>query len=191
MRTVTGFRTLALAPDTWPEFAALVDRDGGVWGGCWCMGFHPEGFGDSARANRDRKQQRVEAGSAHAALVFDGDQCVGWCQYGPVDELTRIKRKRPYEAGSAGEPPPDWRITCFYVGKGWRRRGVAATALRGALSLVGDAGGGRVESFPELADGRKVSGSFLHNATVELFEAHGFERVRPLGKRHWLVVRTV
>ena len=52
-------------------------------------------------------------------------------------------------------------------------------------------GGGVVESFPEAADGRKVSSSFLHNGTLALFESRGFERVRPLGKNHWLVRRTV
>ena len=33
-----------------------------------------------------------------------------------------------------------------------------------------------MESFPEDVEGRKVSGSFLHNATLALFEQQGFER---------------
>ena len=33
------------APETWDDFAALVEVNNGVWGGCWCMGFHPEGVG--------------------------------------------------------------------------------------------------------------------------------------------------
>jgi hypothetical protein len=35
---------------TWADFAALVERQGGVWGGCWCMGFHPEGVGPRPHA---------------------------------------------------------------------------------------------------------------------------------------------
>ena len=31
--------------ETWDDFAALVEANNGVWGGCWCMGFHPEGVG--------------------------------------------------------------------------------------------------------------------------------------------------
>ena len=34
-----------LTPETWDDFAALVEASNGVWGGCWCMGFHPEGVG--------------------------------------------------------------------------------------------------------------------------------------------------
>jgi hypothetical protein len=38
---------------------------------------------------------------------------------------------------------------------------------------------------------RSVSGSFLHNATVSLFERHGFERTRRLGKNRRVVARDV
>ncbi len=48
-----------------------------------------------------------------------------------------------------------------------------------------------VESYPEDAAGRKVSGSFLYNATVALFECHGFQRMRQIGKHHWVVRRFV
>jgi hypothetical protein len=34
-----------LDESTWPAFAALVERNNGIFGGCWCMGFHPEGVG--------------------------------------------------------------------------------------------------------------------------------------------------
>jgi len=39
--------------------------------------------------------------------------------------------------------------------------------------------------------GRSVSGSFLYNVTVSMFEQQGFRRVRRLGKNHWLVTKTV
>jgi ribosomal protein S18 acetylase RimI-like enzyme len=179
---------------TWPDFARLVEANGGVWGGCWCMAFHPEGVGrtKSPAQNRAEKEQRVLEGRAHAALVFDGPLCVGWCQYGPVDELPLIKRRRAYLQGAAeGAVAPDWRITCFYVDRGCRRRGVAFRALGGALEQIARAGGGTVESYPERVEDRSVSGSFLHNGTLAMFERLGFERTRPIGKHHWVVTKVV
>ena len=81
---MTTFAVRALDASKWPGFAALVEANGGVWGGCWCMGFHPEGTprGRTAEENRALKEARVRAGTAHAALVYDGNECVGWCQYG-------------------------------------------------------------------------------------------------------------
>jgi GNAT superfamily N-acetyltransferase len=184
--------TAPLTTSTWPDFAALVERNNGVWGGCWCMGFHPEGVTDHDRTperNRADKECRVSEGRAHAALVYDGDRCVGWCQFGSPDELSRIKSRRAYEQGVSDLPT--WRITCFYVDKGHRGEGVAAAALPGALDQIALLGGGTVESYPEDTSGRKVSGSFLHNATLGMFEQQGFERDRKIGKNRWVVRRVV
>src|SRR3954465_8385563 len=147
------------------------------------------------RAHEDRGAEPVReggsspGGAAHAALVYDGARCVGWCQFGPPDELPRIKRRRAYLDGLIALP--DWRITCFFVDREYRRSGVAATALTGALDEIARLAGGTVESYPEDTEGRSVSGSFLNNGTVSMFESHGFERTRRLGKHHWVVTRVV
>ena len=123
---MAGYETKPLDVTTWPAFAELVERHNGVWGGCWCIGFHSEG-GERGTDHRAKKELRVRNGEAHAALVFDGERCVGWCQFGS----------------------------------------------------------------PEDVDGRKVSSSFLYNATLAMFEAEGFTRVRQLGKNSWLVSKRV
>ncbi len=69
-------------------------------------------------------------GRAHAALVFDGAQCVGWCQVGSAEELPRIKHQKAYRDGL--HELPDWRITCFFVGRTHRHGGVASVALAGS-----------------------------------------------------------
>ena len=187
-----GFRVRPLDQTTWPHFAKLVERHNGVWGGCWCMAFHEEGVGrqKSVAQNRSEKERRVREGRAHAALVYDGSTCVGWCQFGPADELPRIKHRREYLAGVSALP--DWRITCFFVHSEYRRRGVAAAALEGALQEIARLGGGTVESYPEDLDGRcSVSASFLHNGTLAMFESLGFTKSRRLGKHHWVVTKVV
>ena len=67
----------------------------------------------------------------------------------------------------------------------------AVVALAGALSEMARLGGGTVESYPEAVAARTVSGSFLYNSTLALFEGQGFQRVRRLGKNHWVVTRVV
>jgi GNAT superfamily N-acetyltransferase len=170
---------------TWPAFAELAERNNGVFGGCWCMGFHPEA-GQAGTSHRVVKEERVRTGRAHAALVFDGDGAAqGWCQYGSPAELSRIKHRREYEKDAP--PPPDWRITCFYTDKRHRGEGIARVALGGALDQIALAGGGLVEAISEVTAGRQAPGRFLFSATVELFEEHGFTRVRQVGKHAWIV----
>jgi GNAT superfamily N-acetyltransferase len=188
---LTGFHVKTLSEATWPDFARLVERHNGVWGGCWCMSFHAEGVGrhKTASQNRSEKERRVREDRAHAALVYDGPNCVGWCQFGMTEELPRIKNKRVYLDGLTDLP--DWRITCFFVDREYRGKGIAAAALKGALQEIARLGGGVVESYPEDVEGRSVSASFLHNVTVAMFEREGFRRTRRIGKNTWVVSKVV
>jgi GNAT superfamily N-acetyltransferase len=187
-RRSASFVVKPLSAATWADFAALVERHHGVWSGCWCMEFHPEGKARGPQ-RREQKEARVRRGQAHAALVYDGAVCIGWCQFGSPAELPRIKHLRIYTQGQ-GELP-DWRITCFFVDKDYRGKGVCSAALAGALDEIARLGGGRVESSPEDVADRKVSGSFLYNSRLNMFEQQGFQRLRPLGKHHWLVAKMV
>jgi GNAT superfamily N-acetyltransferase len=176
---------------TWEAFAELVERNNGVFGGCWCMGGYPEGLSRTDPGeNRANKQRRVREGRAHAVLVFDEQgRAQGWCQYGDPEELVRVKHRRAYEQ----EPPPrpDWRIQCFYVDPRHRGQGIARAALEGALQQIAELGGGLVEAISEVTSGRQAPGRFLFSATVELFEQYGFSRGRQLGKHAYLVSRLI
>ena len=175
---------------TWDAFAELVERNKGIFGGCWCLGFHPEGRERGVSYRRAAKEDRVRTGRAHAALVLDEHGAAqGWAQYGSPEELPNIKNRRMYDK----EPPPvpDWRITCVYVDPKHRGQGIARAAVEGALDLIGVAGGGLVEAISEVTDGRSAQGRFLFSATVELYDDLGFTRVRPVGKHAWIVSRVV
>jgi GNAT superfamily N-acetyltransferase len=184
-----------LDASTWDAFADLAERHNGVWGGCWCTWFHTfeAEKTHTVEGNRALKEQLVRDGRAHAALVFDGEVAVGWCEYGTPAELPNINHRKEYEKAreQAQEPAPDVRITCFFVDKRYRRQGVSAFALRGALDLIALDGGGTVEAYPQDTDGKKITASFLYSGTRALFEKNGFAYLRPKGKNHCVMSRTV
>ena len=188
---MTPYTTQALNTATWPDFARLVEANNGVWGGCWCTWYHGERDAacDSPAMRRETKEQLVREGRAHASLVFDGAQCVGWCQFGAPAELPRLHNSRAYLATRPALP--DWRITCFFSGKGYRGKGVVYAALQGALEQIAQLGGGRVEGYPEDIEGRKASPAFLFNGSLSTFERLGFERERLIGKHKWVVSKTL
>lgn len=188
----SGYRIESLGPETWQAFADLAERHNGVWGGCWCTWFHrlagePKRTADG---NRAHKQELVKDDRAHAALVFDGDEAVAWCQYGTVDELPNIHHRKEWEQTVVVRP--DYRITCLFVDRRYRRKGVAATAVQGALALISAAGGGLVESYPhDLPPGKKASASHLYNATRSMYERLGFTYSRPKGQGNCVMVMSV
>ena len=152
------------------------------------MAFHADGKAPGAH-RRDAKEQRVCHGNAHAALVYSGAVCIGWCQFGTPEELPRIKHLRIYSG--ANLPLPQWRITCLFVDKSYRGQGVSSFALQGALREIALLGGGTVESYPQDVAGHSVSASFLYNSRLSTFERLGFQRIRRLGKHHWVVATQV
>lgn len=184
------YETRPLTPETWPDFAALVEASNGVWGGCWCIGFHPDGFQGTPAANREAKLAHVEDRTVHQILVYLDGACVGWCQYGPPAEVASIKNPKAYEKDLVDLP--DWRIGCVFTASRHRRHGVARAGLAAALSAISQAGGGTVEAYPEQVDGREPQrGAYLHTGPESLFEEFGFTRDRRIAKWRWVMRATV
>ena len=181
----------SLDASTWDAFARLAEKHNGMgFGGCWCTWFHSRVGRPEGEKGRPWKERLVREGDAHAALVFDGDAAVAWCQYGSPDELPNIHHRKDYEANRT-EELPDYRLTCIFVDRDYRGTGVPGVALRGALDLIAKEGGGVVEGYPhDLKDGEKMRSQFLYNTTRSLCEQTGFSYDRPKGQKN-CVMRTV
>ena len=134
-RQLSEYLVRPLEPDTWDGFAGLAERHNGVFGGCWCTWFHTMSADKerSYEANRSLKRRFVNEGRAHAVLVYDGEEAVARCQCGSPEELPNIYHRKQYEA--VLDVLPDYRITCIFVDKRYRRQGLSAVALQGALEL--------------------------------------------------------
>ena len=113
---------------------------------------------------------------------------MAWCEYGSPDELPNIYPKE-YIAGL--DKAPDYRLTCLFVDRNYRWKGVAALALTGALDLIAKAGSGVVEAYRQDTLGKRTSGTFLYNGTRSLFEKAGFRYERSKGKNPCVMRRTV
>jgi hypothetical protein len=138
--------------------------------------------------NQAEQRALVDAGRAHGILVYNDREPIGWCQFGPAEELplpgaTHLDRRIPSLGAGVR-----WRITCFVTVFGWRRRGVATTALRSALQAIPEHGGGLVEAYPTLTPRNP---NWAHAGTVSLFEREGFGIVGRPSKKYVVMQREV
>ena len=131
-----------LDASTWDTFAELVERNNGVYGGCWCIGYHPE-CAEKGINYRDAKEDRVRTGRAHAALVIDENGAAqGWCQYGSPEELPGIKHSvsttRTLHPGRIGGSPASSSTRGIAVeaspGRAWRGRSTRSPVSAAASS---------------------------------------------------------
>lgn len=173
------FTIRELGPGTWPDLATVLEKHNGVWGGCWCVVLHDtkgKGTG-STSGNRALKKKLVMEDKSHSALVYDGQDVVGWCLFGPPAEVPG--RMSAY--GRLGLAQPDWRIPCFFVDRDRRKEGVARAALEGALKMIAKKGGGVVDAYPLDIHGKPYQSSFLSTGTSTMFARAGFRPIAKLG----------
>jgi ribosomal protein S18 acetylase RimI-like enzyme len=192
------YLTKELSSRTWKDFEKLFLKksDGG---GCWCMIFQRPGpLTKSARGkltgeqraarNRQDKKDLVVKRRSHGILVYSDGAPVGWCQYGPKEELPRVDAGRIYTKLSLDNGGKRlWRITCFWVDRKHRNCGVATIALKAVLSSMRKKGGGLVEAYPATLKGFPADWFGI----LSMFRKEGFEVVAPFGKSNVLVRRTI
>lgn len=151
------YTTRELSIDTWPHFVRLFSQGGG-WDFCGCMvyqrGSHLSGKEFRSRTvaqerNLQDKKDLLANGQAHGILVYDDEnEPIGWCAFGPVEELPIGGRATSYAWARPHDLVSDWRIPCFVTHKRHRGKGVANLALASALESIQRQGGGWVEATP-------------------------------------------
>ncbi len=190
-----AYTTRELSPRTLPDFERLATKQGG----CWCMFYQrprPVGRGLSSeerkKINRKDKETLVRQGRSHAILVYEGKDPVGWCQYGPKDELPRIDAGRSYrKVKPPGGAEKLWRITCFFVDRDYRGKGVSKIALKAALESIKEQGGGIVEAYPVVSKKMAAVPEWRWFGTPSMFRKQGFRTVAPLGTSGVLMRKTI
>ena len=96
-------------------------------------------------ANQAAFCELVKSGPLPGLLAFDGDLAAGWCQLTPraalpwLDRTWRLKRV---------DDVPVWSLSCFYVRKGYRKRGVTSALIAAALDVAKRAGAPALEAYP-------------------------------------------
>jgi GNAT superfamily N-acetyltransferase len=161
-----------LTPALWPALEDLFGEHGAC-NGCWCMYWR---IGSAYRrrprqANKAAFREVVERGPPPGLLAFDSAVAVGWCQLTPRDALPWLDRTWRLKRV---DDLPVWSLSCLYVRKGRRRRGVTSAIIAGALQAAQRAGAPALEAYPLDAD---VSPSASGTGYASTFARAGFETV--------------
>jgi GNAT superfamily N-acetyltransferase len=163
-----------LTPEVWP---ALEDLFGaaGASNGCWCMYWRigPAYRGRSRDENKVALRDLVEQGPPPGLLAFDGDLAVGWCQLTPRASLAWLAG-RPW--AQLGDELHAWSISCFYVRKRYRHRGVTAALITAALEVAKRSNAPAVEAYP-VDTAMPKSTTNLYTGTASTFRKLGFTTV--------------
>ena len=181
-------RVEAVASVPWEDVSQVFATRGDP-ARCWCQYFklpnrEYETATPDACAGMLREQTQARSPGPGVIAYLDGEP-VGWCAVEPKPAYSRLQRARVVTEGSRQEPhdPSVWAVTCFVVRVGYRRRGVAAALLRGAVAQARGAGARVVEGYPvDLELRPKAPSAELYHGTTSLFAGAGFVEVARVRK---------
>lgn len=165
-----------LTADRWDDFARLFGPRGAC-GGCWCM-FWRLRRADFERqkgdANRDAMHELVRSGTEPGLLAYHGGAPVGWVAVARREQypaLARSRILRPIDA------TPVWSVSCLFVARAYRNRGVSVRLLRAAVDFVRAKGGDVVEGYPVEPRAGAVAPAFAWTGLAAAFRKAGFHEV--------------
>jgi len=174
-----------LTRDTWPSLETLFAANKTV-GGCWCVWFMrgaAEVDANWGAGNKAFLYEKVRAAEPLGVLALDDDRPLGWVAVAPRTTYPRLDRSKV----TASDVPDAWSVTCFFVHRDARGRGLARTLLDAGVDFARERGARVVEGHPVDTEGaRKVSGDLYHG-TLDMFRAAGFSLVARRGTRRALV----
>jgi len=164
-----------LTQKLWRDFEILFG-DNGACGGCWCMHWKLRGKAfDENKGDRARQMQKsiVDSKQVPGLIAYSDGYPVGWIAVEPRSEYPKLAHSRVLTPVDDQEV---WSVTCFFVEKTNRKKGIAVELLRAAISYVGSQGGKIIEGYP--VDSKKEEPApFVFTGTASAFVKAGFKEV--------------
>lgn len=177
-----------LTPSRWRDLEKLFGQRGAC-GGCWCMWWRLAGRDFSrgkGAGNRTEFRRLVAMGPPPGLLAYVDGEPVGWCAFAPREQYARLKRSRVLKPI---DDRPAWSVTCFYVARPHRGRGVTVRLLRAAAAHARKRGARILEGYPTDTRGRRSADVWVYTGLLPAFRKAGFQEVarcsrsRPIMRR--------
>lgn len=173
---LTRLQFRPLTPSRWPDLVRLFGERGAC-GGCWCMWWRlPRSrFVQQKGAGNKRAFKRiVDAGETPGLLAYRGGEPIGWCALAPRETYPRLERSRILKRVNA---EPVWSVSCFFVARPFRRRGVTVALLQAAVRYARARGARVVEGYPVEPRRGPMPDAFAWTGTASAFRRAGFVEV--------------
>lgn len=175
--------------ERWPDFATLFGEKGAC-GGCWCMLWRltrKEFERQKGAANRQSMKTIVESGEIPGLLAYSEKQPVAWCSVAPRQRFPALERSRVLKKI---DDEPVWSISCFFIHKDFRKKGLSVRILEAVITYVKKQGGKIVEGYPVEPKKGKTADVFAWTGLASFFKKAGFvecarrSETRPIMRFH-------
>jgi GNAT superfamily N-acetyltransferase len=160
----------------WADVKELFGERGAC-GGCWCMFWRVprrQFEANKGAGNRRALQRIVAAGQKPGIIAYSGKEAIGWCAVAPREHYVGLANSRLLKPI---DDKPVWSISCLFIKKAYRRRGLSTLLLKAAIDFASKQGARVVEGYPVEPSMDKMPDPFLWHGVPSAFKAAGFTEV--------------
>ena len=177
-----------LTKDRWPDFENLFGEKGAC-GGCWCMLWRlkrSQFDRQKGEGNRRAMKSIVASGEPPGILGYIDHTPVAWCSVAPREKFPALQRSRVLKRI---DDQPVWSISCFFVHKHHRGKGVSICMAEAVVEYVRQCGGNLVEAYPVEPKKDRTAPAFAWTGLASAFRRAGYvecarrSETRPIMRR--------
>ena len=162
----------------------------GACAGCWCMFWRrPRREWEAAKGTGNKRALRrlISSGEEPGILAYWRDEPVGWCALAPREAYGYLERSRLLRPV---DDRPVWSVSCLFVARPFRRKGISVRLLRAAAAHAAGRGARILEGYPSEPGSERAPDAFIWLGTAAAFRRAGFHEAarrsptRPIMRRH-------
>jgi GNAT superfamily N-acetyltransferase len=170
---ISNITFLPVTKDRWSDFETLFGVRGAC-GGCWCMLWRlkrSEFEQQKGEKNKQSMKAIIESGEVPGILAFSKEQPIAWCSVAPRERFPALERSRILKKIDA---EPVWSISCLFVEKNHREKGLSVQIANAAVEYVKKEGGKIVEAYPVEPKKHRAPPVFVWTGLASGFKKAGF-----------------
>jgi len=176
-----------LSKSNWDKFVTLFGERGAC-GNCWCQTYRlPKAEFDAGKKNGGNKMKMKDLvwnNHPTGILAFYNGEAIAWCALAPRENFIRLERSRVHKRI---DELPVWSITCFFISKKFRMKGVSSMMLNAVIDHARKSGIPVLEAYPLLPTSGKLPDAFAWIGLYSTFEKAGFRIVDHTSKNRPMV----
>jgi GNAT superfamily N-acetyltransferase len=184
-------RRLSVAPldeRRWADFVSLLGERGGC-GGCWCMAWRlPRASFEKQKGDGNRRAMKklVRRGDPVGLIAYDGETPAAWLSVAPRGTFVKLASSRVLKPI---DDTPVWSISCFFVAKEYRGKGLSSEILELAAAYYAKKGVRVLEGYPVIPYSAKMPAPFAWTGFLSAFLKAGFRKEKSWSKARPIVRR--
>ena len=125
-------------------------------------------------ANKRALKKIIRDGHKPGIIAYAGSKPIGWCAVAPREVYIGLENSRLLKPV---DDRPVWSISCLFIKKPYRRKGISVELIREAVTFAAKQGATIVEGYPTEPSMDQMPDPFLWHGVPSAFIAAGFKEV--------------